>query len=62
MKVSSVRLAIVFLYCLAVLYGVGYVVFYKGASAWWFLAAGCVLPRGDFILRLAQEEPEEPEE
>ena len=59
MKVSPVRLAIVFLYCLAVLYGVGYVVFYKNASAWWFLAAGVLLPNSNFILRVVQEEPEE---
>ena len=59
MKISALKLAIVFLYCLAVLYGVGYVVFYKNASAWWFLAAVVILPSSDFILRVVQKEPEE---
>ena len=62
MRISAIKLAIVFSYCLAVLYGVGYVVFYKDASAWWFLWAGFVLPSSKFILQVVQEDPEELEE
>ena len=59
MRISGFKLAIVFSYCLAILYGTAYLVFYKDASAWWFLAAGLLLPSSDFILRVVQEEPEE---
>lgn len=59
MKISALRLAIVFLYCLAVLYGTGYMVFYKDASGWWFLLAACFMPSLEFILKVAQEESEE---
>lgn len=52
---STTKLAVIFLYCLGVLYGIGYVVFFKNASAWWFVMAGFLLPSSRFIARLAWE-------
>jgi hypothetical protein len=59
---TSIRMAIIFLYCLGVLYGVGYVVFFKDASAWWFLLTGFLLPSNSFIARVCLAEREEPED
>jgi hypothetical protein len=52
---STSKLAVIFLYCLGVLYGIGYVVFFKDASPWWFVMAGFLLPNTRFIARLAWE-------
>ena len=52
-------MAIIFLYCLGVLYGIGYVVFFKDASAWWFVLSGFLLPSNNFIARIVLEKDSE---
>jgi len=62
---STSKLALVFLYCLAVIYGFGYVIFFQGASGWWWLLAITFSPSPNLIYELARTrevEHDEPDE
>lgn len=49
---STAKLALVFLYCVAIIYGFGYVIFFRDASPWWWLLAGAFCPGPGLICRL----------
>jgi hypothetical protein len=63
---STAKLAVVFLYCLGIVYGFGYVIFFKDASPWWFVVSGFLLPSSAFIKKVTwvpmEEEEQEAEE
>lgn len=49
---STPKLALVFLYCISIIYGFGYVIFFRGFSPWWWILAAMFCPGPGLICRL----------
>lgn len=56
---STAKLAIIFFYCLAVLYGLGYLIFFQGASAWWALLLVALLPHSSQISQWSRSDDDQ---
>lgn len=57
---STSKLALIFFYCIAIIYGFGFVIFFHNASPWWWILAAIFCPGPSLICRLALDrDPEE---
>lgn len=59
---STTKLIVIFLYCLAIIYGLAYLVFFRNESAWWLLTGLILLPHHSTITRWSREPNTEDEE
>lgn len=52
---STAKLALVFFYFIAIIYGFGYVIFFRGASPWWWILCVLFCPNPNAVAQLAKE-------